>query len=1083
MSKFQRMQQVLFAHRRLAVLLVIYLVLAVTYSVVTPIGRGADEWAHYWYAQFIAQNRRLPASPAEREAAGYKSDWPPLYHLLTAGVTAWVDTQGPPAFKYRADEVRRQLIPAQGSEAILHTLDEQFPWQQEVLVWHLGRFLSIAFSALTLLLTYRLTLELFSRRGAGRSVAPYRLPFDPQTLALAAVAVLVFNPRFLFTGMLFNYDSLTLLLASLFLWLSIRIAKGYYPRWGFWLLGAIAGLALIAKYLAAPLVLVIIVIAWRSPSTSSGTGAGAQGSREAEEAITQQALRTTHYAVRSTQHFNKSLAQAGLAFLLVTSWWFAYLFINFNEIDAYGPVLGTLAPLLRGDGSDRTVEELFARFSGGQVPPPPHIDRPAHTPWQIIAELPATFWGNPVMRPYPLNWFIWAITLTTLLAAIGLGLFWWGVKGNRFWLNLLLLYCALPLPFMIIRLFGARDALEAVQGRHILFLAGPAFSILLVLGIWSVARVMANIIRVLPQVSGAAPHLARPILMDFVILLATGAMAQLVFMMDVYPPPLPVQTTPYAAQANTPIPAITLPGGAKLIDYQLSSTTTPYSLLPTSYSLKITLIWQGGESPAPADYQTGLALVDAQGEPRSGWLGYQTQARYPTRAWEAGDTIFDAGYLSLTGLPSGDYQIQLRILEEGEPITGWQTLTTYTLPARQPAAGGWTLWQNGQPANRLPQFQERETAQFTTHLSLLTSDQLLGPNGLVYSSVDSGPTWANFIIAPHWPAGEYHLAGVEDSPVLRVAKSSRNFELPAIPQPLEASFAGKIKLLGYHLPPMGRRVEPGQRLPVTLYWQGQEWLGEELVIFTRLLDNQQVVWGGYDRLPQENYSPLLWAPGQVITDGFTVPVRAGAPPGVYMLSLGWYRRVGGQAESLPLVDPQTGQPTGQTAITIGPIKVGGPPDGVTVESASPATPVNVALGDEIKLTGYDIAIDHDEPAQNRKSKTCAERSRSIQNLKLTLYWQALRQPQTDYTVFAHVRNQAGEIMAQKDTPPAGGAYPTGLWDPGEIIKDRLTIPLPELPPGRYELVVGMYDFSSGARLPVAGSPDGSIPVQTFEVEP
>ena len=83
---------------KLGVIIVIYVALAVTYSVVVPIGRGADEWAHYWYAQFIADNGRLPASPAEREAAGYKSDWPPLYHALAAGLTGWIDTTGPPTF-------------------------------------------------------------------------------------------------------------------------------------------------------------------------------------------------------------------------------------------------------------------------------------------------------------------------------------------------------------------------------------------------------------------------------------------------------------------------------------------------------------------------------------------------------------------------------------------------------------------------------------------------------------------------------------------------------------------------------------------------------------------------------------------------------------------------------------------------------------------------------------------------------------------------------------------------------------------------------------------------------------------------
>ena len=64
------MLAIIIRHRNLLAVLVVYLLLAVSYSVVTPIGRGADEWAHYWYARFIAQNGRLPANPAERETAG-----------------------------------------------------------------------------------------------------------------------------------------------------------------------------------------------------------------------------------------------------------------------------------------------------------------------------------------------------------------------------------------------------------------------------------------------------------------------------------------------------------------------------------------------------------------------------------------------------------------------------------------------------------------------------------------------------------------------------------------------------------------------------------------------------------------------------------------------------------------------------------------------------------------------------------------------------------------------------------------------------------------------------------------------------
>jgi hypothetical protein len=319
-----------------------------------------------------------------------------------------------------------------------------------------------------------------------------------------------------------------------------------------------------------------------------------------------------------------------------------------------------------------------------------------------------------------------------------------------------------------------------------------------------------------------------------------------------------------------------------------------------------------------------------------------------------------------------------------------------------------------------------------------------------------------------------------------VAENKRNFQPPAMAHPLEVNFENQIKLLGYDLPT--RRVQPGGGLPVTLYWQGLRWMDENFVIFDRLLDNQGIAWGGYDRLAKENYSTLLWAPGEVVADGFAVPVAPDTPDGVYYLSLGWYRTVKGEAKSLLILDPATGQPTRSTAVTIGPIKVGGPPPSATVAVAAPQTELNVTLGNQIKLLGFDLAgqqANQDLPeGESPVASSSASRHllvRFASPLRLTLYWQALSPIETDYTVFAHVRNSAQEKVAQKDSPPVGGAYPTSLWDPGEIIKDEIEIPLNQLQPGVYDLVVGLYDFTTGLRLPVVGSPDGTILLQTFEV--
>jgi mannosyltransferase len=88
-------------------------------------------------------------------------------------------------------------------------------------------------------------------------------------------------------------------------------------------------------------------------------------------------------------------------------------------------------------------------------------------------------------------------------------------------------------------------------------------------------------------------------------------------------------------------------------------------------------------------------------------------------------------------------------------------------------------------------------------------------------------------------------------------------------------------------------------------------------------------------------------------------------------------------------------------------------------------------------------------------------------LPLTLVWQAVGRVEKDYTVFVHVVDADGRLWAQWDNPPVGGTYPTGQWSVGESVFDPYTIPLGEqMPPGRYGVLVGLYEPVSGLRLAV-----------------
>jgi len=85
-------------------------------------------------------------------------------------------------------------------------------------------------------------------------------------------------------------------------------------------------------------------------------------------------------------------------------------------------------------------------------------------------------------------------------------------------------------------------------------------------------------------------------------------------------------------------------------------------------------------------------------------------------------------------------------------------------------------------------------------------------------------------------------------------------------------------------------------------------------------------------------------------------------------------------------------------------------------------------------------------------------------LSVVLVWQ-LRQPLSQpLSAFVHLSAGEGAPVAQSDGPPA---WP---WPTDATIVDRRTIETAGVPAGTYNLVVGLYDPSSGARLLL---PDGA----------
>jgi hypothetical protein len=515
--------------------------------------------------------------------------------------------------------------------------------------------------------------------------------------------------------------------------------------------------------------------------------------------------------------------------------------------------------------------------------------------------------------------------------------------------------------------------------------------------------------------------------------------------------------------------------------------------------VNLTLFWKALE-PVDESYRIQVQLVDEAGRPHFTWLSHPLNGRYPTRAWDKGDIIRDTLPLPLAAVPANRYDLQLSLLHEAEDTSltaepfQFIHIPLNTRPPIHKAsrlAGEieYRLWVDDAPVRyrqTLPLSWTYIDSELTAQSSLSGFQSptpkpvwtLIGPDDVPRLPAATSEATAIFMVGADWPSGAYRLQlsnskdTYQTEPLLTVANEARLFQLPALAEgwtPLEANFADQVKLLGYHLP--AGRVAPGGGLPLTLYWQSLAPVLGDYVVFDKLLDERQQVYGGYDRLPREYYSTILWAEGEIVEDGFAVPVAPDAPPGVYNLHVGLYTLQSGGPLSLPLI--QAGQPTDVTSVVIGPIKVGGPPAGVTTQNPTPQVKLNQTLGDQITLLGYNL----DQGLINN-----CQLSIDDCQLTITLYWRAEAIPSADFTTFLHLRNAANETVAQKDSPPAAGRYPTTLWDAGEIIVDEISLPLSgEIPPGHYTPVIGLYNLTSGERLAVPGNPANEIALEPIEI--
>lgn len=274
--------------------------------------------------------------------------------------------------------------------------------------------------------------------------------------------------------------------------------------------------------------------------------------------------------------------------------------------------------------------------------------------------------------------------------------------------------------------------------------------------------------------------------------------------------------------------------------------------------------------------------------------------------------------------------------------------------------------------------------------------------------------------------------------IARVQPAPRGWSPPVEPfagADILARFNGELTLRGYKGPDT---IEGPGPLEYELAWSVARPVSHEYGAFLQLLDRDMQVIAGQDRhLWRWLYPTVLWQPGQIRSQLFSLPVERQLPAGAYRLVAGAWHINSERIAAESFVDLATGG-----LATIGWVKVAqeGPP---TIPAG--ALPLSYEFGDDFQLRYI-----HVERADS--GLTTVE-----------LYWTASNsRPPINASLFLHAVDDQGAIVSQSDKLPWDGRYPTFIWDAGELVATSHRLQLPRA--DGVELAAGMYQLPEAARL-------------------
>ena len=584
------------SERPLIVLITVFVILGVVYSVTVPLWEAPDEVAHFEYIAHLVKTHSLPV---QQVGVLDEAHQPPLYYAVAALVSGIADFDDPTGAFQSNPEFIWAGHGGVAHNAAIHRTAETFPYRGIALAAHLARWVSVITGAVTVTFTYAIARRIFP---------------GTRYLALLAAALTAFNPQFIFITGSVSLDGMTAMTCTLALWQLIRTLERPF-RWQRWALTSMwCGLAVLSK----PSAFVV------------GLTAGGL--------LLLSAIRQRSWSLL----WHGALA-LGIAFLLVSGWWFVQNWV------LYGDPLGWRTFL-----TNWTV-----------------VQRHGKVKWDDVCRFFTTqfqsYWARFGWMTISIPKWIYQL----LLAMCSLSLLGWGSwLWRRRWRSLretqALSLIALMLLPLLQEIFQFRSIFTFdaswYQGRY-LFLSSAALSILLATGLWNLTP------RWMAQGVSAAVGAG---------LLLLAITAPIWVIQPQYVTPTLARWQVWALPHHSDV---TFGEWIRLLGYRVEHVASLDQ--PT---VTLTLYWQAAQHP-DLDYSTFVHLLNEAGELVAQCdAGLGSDQNYPTSAWWVGDIVPSQHTLMLPPhLPPGAYEIRVGVyfwadgsrlpaVESGAPVGDFITL-------------------------------------------------------------------------------------------------------------------------------------------------------------------------------------------------------------------------------------------------------------------------------------------------------------------------------------------------------------------------------------------------------------------------